>query len=457
MSEADAQHATRVVPLMRYRDLPKAITWLSDAFGFEVHYTASDDDGKLIYAQMVYGNGMVMLGPVRDSDFDDLLSQPDEIGGTETQSCYLVVEDVENHYGRAKEAGAEIALEVQSDETGGRAYSCRDYEGHLWNFGTFNPWQSASVGSSRALTPVTDRGSAGPLSLARSAAAVFAGLAIAGVAIGIYSNHQQPTDRISNMRVVDPETVPKPEKVGLPTAPIHVVASLRKELQQERTARRDAEQRLAMVRRELAAEKAKGHEKVAVTRRAQEELAEARSAEKAALATVERLRSQHLRERQNKNASVEDLHKLIEAERAAKDKALKEAEDMKLALVRERQLRQKAERNAAEAEDAARDAQHELQSAKVTPRAVQSTPSLKPALGKKKTGPKVTAVERPTAKKNETNRARKVTPKRAVKKKVTKTPARKKVARKKYTPKKKVAPKKKRAYGSKKGWPYDTW
>ena len=24
----------------------------------------------------------------------------------------------------------------------GRSYSCRDPEGHLWNFGTYNPWQA---------------------------------------------------------------------------------------------------------------------------------------------------------------------------------------------------------------------------------------------------------------------------------------------------------------------------
>ena len=26
------------------------------------------------------------------------------------------------------------------EDYGGRGYSCRDPEGHLWNFGTFDPW-----------------------------------------------------------------------------------------------------------------------------------------------------------------------------------------------------------------------------------------------------------------------------------------------------------------------------
>ncbi|HZF33304.1 MAG TPA: glyoxalase, partial [Candidatus Angelobacter sp.] len=26
------------------------------------------------------------------------------------------------------------------EDYGGRGYSCRDPEGHLWNFGTYDPW-----------------------------------------------------------------------------------------------------------------------------------------------------------------------------------------------------------------------------------------------------------------------------------------------------------------------------
>jgi uncharacterized glyoxalase superfamily protein PhnB len=42
---------------------------------------------------------------------------------------------VDAHYAQAIGAGAEIPIDIQDDERGGRSYSCRDLEGHIWNFG----------------------------------------------------------------------------------------------------------------------------------------------------------------------------------------------------------------------------------------------------------------------------------------------------------------------------------
>ncbi len=39
-------------------------------FGFEKQVAVSDADGNVIYAQMTYGAGMIMLGGVRDTDLD---------------------------------------------------------------------------------------------------------------------------------------------------------------------------------------------------------------------------------------------------------------------------------------------------------------------------------------------------------------------------------------------------
>ena len=37
-------------------------------------------------------------------------------------------------------AGARIVIDIKDEDHGGRGYSCRDPEGHLWNFGTYDPW-----------------------------------------------------------------------------------------------------------------------------------------------------------------------------------------------------------------------------------------------------------------------------------------------------------------------------
>ena len=131
-----------VIPCLRYRDAPKAIDWLCSVFGFEQHLIVPNDDGTIAHAQLSFGNGMVMLGSVLkvESEFGRLTQQPDEIGGMETQSPYLIVTNADLAYRRAKAAGAKIEIEIKDEDYGGRGFSCRDLEGHLWNVGTYDPW-----------------------------------------------------------------------------------------------------------------------------------------------------------------------------------------------------------------------------------------------------------------------------------------------------------------------------
>ena len=68
-----------------------------------------------------------------------LVKQPDEVGGTSTQSAYLVVTDADAVYASAKAGGARIAMEIRDEDYGGCGFSCYDLEGHLWSFGTYDP------------------------------------------------------------------------------------------------------------------------------------------------------------------------------------------------------------------------------------------------------------------------------------------------------------------------------
>lgn len=137
MTASSSFPAASVLPVVRYRDLTSAMAWLEQAFDFEQQVAVSDADGNAIFAQVRYGPSVMMLGAVRDTDIDLLMCQPDEIGGLETQSCYVVVADIDQAYDRAVGAGADIALPLQSDGLGRRGFSCRDPEGHLWSFGTY--------------------------------------------------------------------------------------------------------------------------------------------------------------------------------------------------------------------------------------------------------------------------------------------------------------------------------
>jgi len=146
MSKFAKNTNSTVISCLRYRDAPAAIEWLCNTFGFEKHLVVPNSDGTIAHAQLSFGNGMVMLGSVlnEETEFGRLMKQPDEIGGGQTQSSYVVVTDADAVYASAKAAGAKIVMEIKDEDYGGRGFSCLDQEGHLWNFGTYDPWQSAA-------------------------------------------------------------------------------------------------------------------------------------------------------------------------------------------------------------------------------------------------------------------------------------------------------------------------
>lgn len=131
-----------IIPALRYRDVPAAVEFLCRAFGFEKHLVVPGEAGGIVHAQLSFGNAMVMLGPITDSAFGRLMVQPDEVSGRETQTPYVVVANADAHYARAKTAGATIVMEIKDEDYGGRGYSCRDPEGHVWTFGTYDPWRA---------------------------------------------------------------------------------------------------------------------------------------------------------------------------------------------------------------------------------------------------------------------------------------------------------------------------
>ena len=136
----------RIIPSIRYQDCKQAIDWLCATFGFEHHLIVPNEDGGITHAQLVCGEAMIMLGDGhRDADdpFGILNKSPLQLDGLNTAAIYMVVEDVDAHYKKAKSAGAEIVFDIADQDYGGgsREYTCKDLEGHLWSFGSYDPWE----------------------------------------------------------------------------------------------------------------------------------------------------------------------------------------------------------------------------------------------------------------------------------------------------------------------------
>lgn len=134
-----------VIPCMRYRDAPAAIAWLCTTLGFEAQLIVPNTDGSIAHAQLGFGRGMLMLASVVDTEYGRLLRQPNEIGEVVTMSTYLVVQDADEVYARVLEMGGEIVLDLKNEDYGGRGFTFRDPEGHIWSIGTYDPGATAAA------------------------------------------------------------------------------------------------------------------------------------------------------------------------------------------------------------------------------------------------------------------------------------------------------------------------
>jgi uncharacterized glyoxalase superfamily protein PhnB len=126
------EHTATVWPTLTYRDARAAIRFLVDAFGFEevVSYPGADES-TVSHAELRWpAGGGVMLGTARaDSVIADL---PPGTG-----SIYVVTEDPDALFERARAAGARVVQELHDTDYGSRDFAVRDPEGVYWSFGTY--------------------------------------------------------------------------------------------------------------------------------------------------------------------------------------------------------------------------------------------------------------------------------------------------------------------------------
>ena len=129
-----------LIPTMQYHDANKAVIWLCEVFGFQPKIVFKDDQENVQHAELIHGIGLIMVGPRSETPFGKLIQTPQELNGAVNSCIYVVVEDADAHYQKAKAGGAEIVLELVEQSYGGKDYTCKDFEGYLWSFGTYDPF-----------------------------------------------------------------------------------------------------------------------------------------------------------------------------------------------------------------------------------------------------------------------------------------------------------------------------
>jgi len=130
----------RISQALYYEEAAKAIDFICEAFGFEVRLKVEGEDGRIEHSELVFGEGLVMVGDVRGkTEKFPYRRAPSQVGGMNTQSIMVYVDDVEAHYLRARAAGAKIHASLTTTDYGeeywaDRGYECEDIGGHHWWF-----------------------------------------------------------------------------------------------------------------------------------------------------------------------------------------------------------------------------------------------------------------------------------------------------------------------------------
>jgi uncharacterized glyoxalase superfamily protein PhnB len=130
----------RVSPALVYKDAPKAIEWLCQAFDFEVRLKVEGDGGRIEHCELTFGESVFMLHGERSdvARFGVDMKSPLTAGGI-TQSLMVFVDDVDAHCAKARANGAKIVDEPSVHDYGDaywadRSYGALDFESHLWWF-----------------------------------------------------------------------------------------------------------------------------------------------------------------------------------------------------------------------------------------------------------------------------------------------------------------------------------
>jgi uncharacterized glyoxalase superfamily protein PhnB len=128
--EGNMATATRITPVLTYRDIAAAHKFLVDAFGFAPGGIERTDAGEVVHGEVRAGDAAIWLHRVTAEHH---LDSPLAID-VANSGLVVHVDDVDAHYRRARAAGARIDGEPIDQSYGQREYGARDPEGHRWWF-----------------------------------------------------------------------------------------------------------------------------------------------------------------------------------------------------------------------------------------------------------------------------------------------------------------------------------
>ncbi len=117
-------------PYMIVKDMKKSLDFYNKAFGFKTRLTLPDRDGNLMHAEMEYKDNVLMVGS--ESPEQKMLAAR-TLNGSPV-SFYLYVDNVDDFFAKAQEAGGEVVSEPKDQFWGDRTCTLKCPEGYQWTF-----------------------------------------------------------------------------------------------------------------------------------------------------------------------------------------------------------------------------------------------------------------------------------------------------------------------------------
>jgi len=116
-----------IFPCITFRDAKASFDWLERALGAERIAVHEDDDGLVVHAEIRIGASTIMAGDEREGS----MATPPGVS-----VVYVVVDDADAAYERAKAAGADVTEPVDQ-YYGSRDVTVTDPDGNRWGLGTY--------------------------------------------------------------------------------------------------------------------------------------------------------------------------------------------------------------------------------------------------------------------------------------------------------------------------------
>ena len=121
----------RITPYIVTHSAKEAIAFYERAFGATTINVMETPDGKVMNAQLQFGDSMLML----NDEFPDYGALSAKTLGANAVTFHLLSHDVDNEFQRAVDAGCEVMMPLADMFWGDRFGQVKDPFGYKWSFG----------------------------------------------------------------------------------------------------------------------------------------------------------------------------------------------------------------------------------------------------------------------------------------------------------------------------------